>query len=175
MWDFQESVGSIKTPIYLNFCNLSKSQPLDDMENDLEAGLWWVPKSRIHWWNIYDRKWHVQLLNLKLQQIMGNEEPFGGISLITFGDLFQLKPVFDKWIFENSQIGYDAIASNIWAEYFTLFELTEIIRQKDGKEFAELLNRLREGKHSKDDIALLKQSFMNVRPEEDSYPFNITH
>lgn len=106
---------------------------------------------------------------------MGNEEPFGGISLITFGDLFQLKPVFDKWIFENSQIGYDAIASNIWAEYFTLFELTEIIRQKDGKEFAELLNRLREGKHSKDDIALLKQSFMNVRPEEDSYPFNITH
>ena len=49
------------------------------------------------------------------------------------------------------------------------------MRQKDGKEFAELLNCLREGKHSKDDIALLKQSFMNVRPEEDSYPFNITH
>ena len=58
-------------------------------------------------------------LNLRLQQIMGNKEPFGGISLITVGDLFQLKPVFDKWIFENSQIGYDALASNIWAEYKT--------------------------------------------------------
>ena len=34
--------------------------------------------------------------NLRLQQIMGNKEPFGGISLITVGDLFQLKPVFDK-------------------------------------------------------------------------------
>ena len=65
--------------------------------------------------------------------------------------------------------------SNIWAEYFILFELTEIMRQKDDKEFAGLLNRLREGKHSKDDIALLKQRFVNVRPEEDNYPFNITH
>ena len=60
-------------------------------------------------------------LNLRLQQIMGNKEPFGGISLITVGDLFLLKPVFDKWIFENSQTGYHALASNIWAEYFTLF------------------------------------------------------
>ena len=90
-------------------------------------------------------------LNLRLQKIMGNKEPFGGISLMTVGDLFQLKPVFDKWIFENSQIGYDALASNIWAQYFTLLEFTEIMRQKDDKEFAELLNRLREGKHSKDD------------------------
>ena len=113
--------------------------------------------------------------NLRLQQIMGNKEPFGGISLITVGDIFLLKPVFDKWIFENSQTGYDALASNIWAEYFTLFELTDIMRQKDDKEFAELLNRLREGKHFEDDIALLKQRFLTVKPEEDNYPFNITH
>ena len=92
-------------------------------------------------------------LNLRLQQIMGNKKPFGGISLITVGYLFQLKPVFDKWIFENSQIGYDALASNIWEEYFTLFELTEIMRQKDDKEFSELLNHLKEGKHSKYGIA----------------------
>ena len=79
---------------------------------------------------------------------MGTKELFGGISLITVGDLFQLKPVFDKWIFENSVIGYSALASNIWTENFALFELTEIMRQKDDREFAELLNRLREGKHS---------------------------
>ena len=30
-------------------------------------------------------------LNLRLQQIMGTNEPFGGISLVTVGDLFQLK------------------------------------------------------------------------------------
>ena len=61
----------------------------------------------------------------------------------------------------------------LWQVTFT--ELTEIMRQKVDKEFAKLLNRLREGKRSKDDIALLKQRFLNVRPEEDNYLFNITH
>ena len=69
-------------------------------------------------------------LNLRLQQIMGTSEPFGGISLTTVGDLFQLKPVLDKRIFGNSQSAYNEFASNIWTEYFTLFELTEMIRKK---------------------------------------------
>ena len=114
-------------------------------------------------------------LNARLQQIMGTKELFGGISLITVGDLFQLKPVFDKWIFENSAIGYSALASNIWTTNFTLFELTEIMRQKDDREFAELLNRLREGKHSEDDVAILKQRLLKVTPQEDNYPMNMTH
>ena len=84
---------------------------------------------------------------------MGTKQLFCGISLITVGDLFQLKPVFDKCIFENSQMGYATFASNIWTENFTLFELTEIMRQKDDKQFAKLLNRLREEKHSENDIA----------------------
>ena len=83
-------------------------------------------------------------LNLQLQQIMGNKPPFGNLSLMTVGYLLQLKPVFDKLIFENTSDSYSALATNIWKEYFTLFELTEITRQKDDKEFAELLNRLSE-------------------------------
>ena len=114
-------------------------------------------------------------LNLRLQQIMGTKEPFGGISLITVGDLFQLKPVFDKWIFENSQTGYNALANNIWTDHFMLFELTEIMRQKDDKSFAELLNRLREGKQSDDDIAVLKQRLVSVEPENGNYSMNMTH
>ena len=113
-------------------------------------------------------------LNLRLQQIRGTKEPFGGLSLITVGYLFHLKPVFDKWIFENSQLGYSALANNIWKEYFTLFELSEIMRQKDEKQFAELLNRLREGMHSEDDITFLKQRILNKRPEPDTYPMNMT-
>ena len=95
--------------------------------------------------------------------------------MVTVGDLFQLKPVFDKWIFENPQSGYNEFATNIWTEYFTLFELTEIMRQKDDKEFAQLLNRLREGNHSENDISILKQRLLNVRPEQDNYPMNMTH
>ena len=86
-----------------------------------------------------------------------------------------LKPVFDKWIFENSQSGYNEFATNIQAEYFTLFELTEIMRQKDDKEFAQLANRLREEKHSEDDITIMKQRLVNVRPGQDNYLMDMAH
>ena len=33
---------------------------------------------------------------------MGTNEPFGAIILVTVEDLFQVKPAFDEWIFENS-------------------------------------------------------------------------
>ena len=72
-------------------------------------------------------------------------------------------------------ICYSALASNIWTENFILFELTEIIRQKDGREFAELLNHLRGGKHSEDDVAILEQRLLKVRPHKDNYPINMTH
>ena len=49
------------------------------------------------------------------------------------------------------------------------------MRQKDDKEFAELLNRLREGKPSENDVAILKQRLLNVRPEQNHYPMNVAH
>ncbi|XP_078383037.1 uncharacterized protein LOC144665645 [Oculina patagonica] len=115
-------------------------------------------------------------LNLRLQQIMGTEKLFGGVNLVTVGDLFQLKPVFDKWIFENSTDSYSALATKIWQEHFKMFELSEIMRQKDDKEFAELLNRLREGKHTEQDVEVLKRRILKVKPTDSSdYPVNVTH
>lgn len=38
-----------------------------------------------------------------------------------------------------------------------IFGLDEIMRQRESKEFAEMLNRLREGKHTEQDIVNLKQ------------------
>jgi hypothetical protein len=49
---------------------------------------------------------------------------FSGLSIITVGDLFQLKPVFDQWIFENSKEGYNALATNLWQLYFQILKLT---------------------------------------------------
>lgn len=114
-------------------------------------------------------------LDLRLQQIMGTQKPFGGTSLITVGDLFQLKPVFDQWIFQNSKNGYTPLASNLWQEHFKMYELSEIMRQKDDKEFAELLNRLREGKHSDKDIETLKGRILKMKPTDANYPMNVTH
>lgn len=96
-------------------------------------------------------------LNLRLQQVLGTKLPFGGVSLIAVGDLFQLQPVFDRWIFENSNSDYAPLATNLWKTYFEMYELLQIMRQKDDKHFAELLNRLREGNHSQADIDELKK------------------
>lgn len=116
-------------------------------------------------------------LNSRLQQIMGTTEPFGGISVLTVGDLFQLKPVFDSWLFKNPNTCYGALTTNLWTKYFTLFELTQIMRQKDDKQFAQLLNRLREGKHTKDDIVTLKQRCLHnmISEVNNLNPKNITH
>lgn len=78
---------------------------------------------------------------------MGINILFGVLSVIVVGDLFQLKLVFDNWIFNNVNYGYGDLVINIWNEYFILFEFIEIMRQKDDKEFVELLNRLREGNY----------------------------
>ena len=94
-------------------------------------------------------------INRRLQHIVGNQQPFGGIHIIAVGDLFQLKPVMDSWKFKNPSKDYIPLAINLWQEHMTMFELDEIMRQK-GREFAELLNRLREGNQANDDINLLK-------------------
>ena len=46
------------------------------------------------------------------------------------------------------------------------------MRQKDDKEFAELLSRLREDSTH---IAILKQRMLTARPQKDNYPMNMTH
>ena len=113
------------------------------------------------------------LLNTRLQKIKGNNQIFGGVSLIAIGDFFQLKPVFDGWIFEDQSKGISALAPNLWKELFDMHELTEIMRQKDDIEFAELLNRLRENELTHNDIAILKTRV--IQTDDPNYPSTSTH
>ena len=53
------------------------------------------------------------------------------------------------------------LAPNVWKELFKMFELEQIMKQRESKHFTELLNRLREGNHSKD-IQKLKQRVIIV-------------
>ncbi len=55
-------------------------------------------------------------------------------------DLLQHKPVFDHCIFENSEDGYTALETNLWQQHFQMFELSDVMRQKEDKDFAEILN-----------------------------------
>ena len=107
-------------------------------------------------------------LNNRLKDLKGSKEDFGGVSIITLGDLFQLKPVMDGYIFTDVQClsSYNILAPNLWKRYFRMFELDEIMRQRDSKEFAEILNRLREGKYTSSDLNKLKERCV----EESSCP-----
>ena len=92
--------------------------------------------------------------NNRLKDIKGSREDFGGVSIIAIGDLFQLQPVMDGYVFKdlhNSE--YSILAPNLWQEHFKMYELQEIMRQRESKVFPEILNRLREGKHNKNDIS----------------------
>lgn len=76
-------------------------------------------------------------INLRLQEIKGCRKLFCGVSIIVVGDLFQLKPVLDGWIFSQPHEDYKPLANNVWRDNFLMYELTEIMHQKDDKEFAE--------------------------------------
>ncbi|XP_070191701.1 uncharacterized protein [Littorina saxatilis] len=106
----------------------------------------------------------------RLQQVMGCSKPFGGVSVLAVGDLFQLRPVMDRWVFQPSRGPYEALAPIVWQELFQMFELTQVMRQKDDKTFAEALNRIREGSHTKEDASLIKS-----RVVKSSIPDNMLH
>ncbi|MCG8622811.1 MAG: AAA family ATPase, partial [Proteobacteria bacterium] len=85
----------------------------------------------------------LKFIHLRLQEIKCNNLLFGGINIITVGDLHQLKPVMGQFVFEDYKKDYGPLATNLWTENFKIYELTDIMRQKDDKQFAQLLNRLR--------------------------------
>ena len=102
----------------------------------------------------------------RLQEIMGSARDFGGISVIFVGDLFQLKPVCDSFIFKNNCAGYAPLATNLWQENAKMFELTTVMRQENGGQFAQLLNRMREGNLSMSDNDLLATRLIKADSED---------
>lgn len=112
-------------------------------------------------------------INQRLMEVMQCAKPFGGISVITVGDLFQLEPVFDTYVFQQPRSGFMPLATNIWLEHFHMFELQTIMRQADSRQFAQLLNRLREGHQTQQDLEILQQRI--VHRGSSTYPYDTTH
>ena len=112
-------------------------------------------------------------INNRLKDIKGSQLPFGAVSIVAVGDLFELQPVMDGYIFkdlDNSE--RSVLAPNLWQEHFRMFELHEIMRQRESKMFAQMLNRLREGKHTCRDIKKLKERLID---SNSSAYLNVPH
>ncbi len=100
-------------------------------------------------------------IDISLKMNRGNDEPFGGVQIIVFGDLMQLPPIIgkDAEIMEKFYPeGPYFFNANCFSEgNLQNIELTKIFRQKD-KSFIDLLNSIRSGSTDDD-----KLSFLNNR------------
>lgn len=95
--------------------------------------------------------------NYRLCQIFGSKEPFGGRSVIVLGDFWQLPPVGDMYAFKARKNPLEALVGNPLWEKFLLYELTQIMRQKDDLNFAEALGRFSEGVLTYEDISMFEK------------------
>lgn len=93
------------------------------------------------------------LIDMRLRQAFPDQsnEPYGGRSIIMFGDFGQLPPVLDLPMFSNDA-SRDTNSNNGIASYKHLLEVykLDIVQRQSGeseeqKEFRDLLLRLREG------------------------------
>jgi ATP-dependent DNA helicase PIF1 len=103
------------------------------------------------------------LLNCIAKTLKNNNIPFGGIQLILSGDMCQLPPVNDGFIFD----------SNMWNELELInINLKKAWRyiDKEGNllnNYIELLQRLRLNKQTKEDIEILKSRMIENFKKED--------
>lgn len=108
-------------------------------------------------------------LDLKLREITMVERPMGGVSVFMFGDLFQIRPVKAKYVFEEPTSMEHAVSQklrNLW-NMFTVVNLEENHRQGEDRSYAELLNRVRTGEWTDKDIKMLET---RVRDEDGVKP-----
>lgn len=102
-----------------------------------------------------------------------NDDFFGGVQVVFFGDLFQLPPVvasnFEKEIFQKDYESPYFFSAHAFRSGFhiRLIELTKVYRQ-DERHFIELLDKIRLNEVEEDDMQLLNSRFSKL-PEDLSY------
>jgi ATP-dependent DNA helicase PIF1 len=91
----------------------------------------------------------MEAISRKLQIARKNDEPFGGVQMVMFGDLYQLPPVvsdgeLDRYFKHNYGGYYFFNAPAFKSAGINIYELSNIFRQKD-PEFKAILNSIRHG------------------------------
>jgi ATP-dependent DNA helicase PIF1 len=102
------------------------------------------------------------------------DEPFGGVQMIFFGDLFQLPPVvasnFEKeYLSEKYETPYFFSAEIMQDEIdFEMLELNTVYRQDD-RTFINLLDNIRTNELDWDDLEALNERYQPDMPDDDLY------
>lgn len=101
-------------------------------------------------------------IDFSLQYVRRNKEPFGGVQVLAIGDLLQLSPIVQnqEWqVLSNHYRNPYFFESHAWkdANPFTI-ELQKIYRQDDD-DFISILNHIREGSVTTEDLSVLNQLY----------------
>ncbi|XP_078691416.1 uncharacterized protein LOC144921886 isoform X1 [Branchiostoma floridae x Branchiostoma belcheri] len=115
-------------------------------------------------------------IHRRLQDISDQSTPesiFGGVSILAVGDLFQLQPVGQSHVFSLPSDSYARLYGSLWQENFEMMELTENMRQRDDQDFAALLQRVRTGDCTTQDMDLLRTRV--IHKDDTNYPVNALH
>ncbi|KAG5672958.1 hypothetical protein PVAND_003045 [Polypedilum vanderplanki] len=114
---------------------------------------------------------YLNQISSNLKQAFRSPHEFAGRSVIVVGDFYQLRPIGGSFAFKskNSQFrdSLTALCDNPQWRLFKLFELTEIMRQKDDHRFAQALTQVAVGRMTPEDIALFTS---RSYPDENSLP-----
>lgn len=112
-------------------------------------------------------------IDYQLRTLTGNaEKPFGGIKIIAIGDLFQLPPIVqrgstdEQYIKDNFYSPWFFSAPDIGK--FTIVELIKIYRQND-EDFRNVLNKVRIGKQSWDDLKYINKRVVKQEDFGEDY------
>lgn len=93
----------------------------------------------------------LEILDQVFKAVRGNNLPMGGIQMMFFGDFLQLPPIG-----RNNEVSF-CFQSPVWQSLgLKTFVLEEIFRQDDAK-FIKILNNIRFGNLSKEDISELQK------------------
>ena len=155
-----------------------KYRPLtDDTLNTLQAQLHSLKILIIDEISMVDRRVlsYISGRLRQIKQVRGSEPSaqFGYVSILAVGDFYQLPPVRAASLMRpDASQGID-----LWHDYFKVFTLTEIMRQREDAAFACLLNRLRQKAKNgdllpDDDAALRARCDLEAVPEDALHVFS---
>jgi ATP-dependent DNA helicase PIF1 len=111
-------------------------------------------------------------IDVILRQARGNNEPFGGIQMVMFGDPYQLPPVVaDQGLneyFAHNHGGPYFFNAEVWKKTkLNIYELSHIFRQQNDDKFKNILNAVRKNNIDDDLLSILNQRYTGSIPKED--------
>jgi hypothetical protein len=111
----------------------------------------------------------LDIINTKLQYVRKSQQPFGGLRLLLFADMNQLEPVITyyerKKLYQmypennNSYYFYDAscLRNSYFENNFDIYELKHDFRHQEDSQFSDILNQIRNGYCSENNLKTLNK------------------